>query len=37
MESRWVIQILMGPVLKNERAAGVCAARVDEACFIEDT
>jgi hypothetical protein len=37
MEGRQVIQILVGPVLKYERAEGGGASRGDEACFIEKT
>jgi hypothetical protein len=37
MEGRWVIWILVGPVLEQERAGGGSALGREEACFIEET
>jgi hypothetical protein len=37
MEGRWVIRILVGPVLEQERAGGGGALGGEEAHFIEET
>jgi hypothetical protein len=37
MESRWVIWILVGPVLEQERAGEGSASGREEAHFIEET